>query len=77
MIGRVGRFPLAIFFANDEGSLQKTGNTEVAMGTAVAIILKPLSPGWALVLTDGRELARFRGPWARLRALRYLRMLER
>ena len=47
------------------------------MASAVAIILKPLPYGWALVLTDGRELARFRGPWARLRAVRYLRTLGR
>jgi hypothetical protein len=45
--------------------------------TALAIILKPLPLGWALCLTDGRELARFRGPWARSRALRYLRVLAR
>lgn len=31
--------------------------------------------GWAVCLTDGRELARFRGPGARVRALRYVRSL--
>jgi hypothetical protein len=37
-----------------------------------AILLKPILGGWAVCLTDGRELVRFRGPGARLRALRYL-----
>jgi hypothetical protein len=35
-------------------------------------MLKPIPAGWAVCLTDGRELARFRGPGARFRALRYL-----
>jgi hypothetical protein len=39
---------------------------------AFAIILNPIRAGWAVCLTDGRELARFRGPGARFRALRYL-----
>jgi hypothetical protein len=39
---------------------------------ALAIILKPISWGWAVCLTDGRELARFRGPGARWRALHYV-----
>jgi hypothetical protein len=43
------------------------------MSTALAIILKPLTWGWSVSLTNGRELARFYGPGARLRALRYLR----
>ena len=38
----------------------------------LAITLKPIFYGWAVVLTDGRELARFRGPGARGRALRFL-----
>jgi hypothetical protein len=40
---------------------------------ALAITLKPVPGGWAVCLTDGRELARFRGLGARSRALRYLR----
>jgi hypothetical protein len=40
--------------------------------TSVAIILKPIPGGWSVCLTDGRQLARFRGPRARARALRYL-----
>ncbi len=39
----------------------------------VAITLRPVLGGWAVCLTDGRELARFRGLCARYRALRYLR----
>ena len=40
---------------------------------SLAITLRPILWGWAVGLTDGRELARFRGPGARDRALRYLR----
>ena len=43
------------------------------MTKALSIILKPIARGWAVCLTDGRELARFRGPGARTRAARYLR----
>jgi hypothetical protein len=39
----------------------------------LAIMLNPIRAGWAVCLTDGRELARFRGPGAHFRALRYLR----
>ncbi len=39
---------------------------------ALALILRPIRYGWAVSLTDGRELARFSGPWAKRRALRYL-----
>jgi hypothetical protein len=45
----------------------------VAMSSALAIILKPIMWGWAVCLTDGRELARFQGLGARARALRYVR----
>ncbi|MGO9907913.1 MAG: hypothetical protein ACLP4R_21640 [Solirubrobacteraceae bacterium] len=38
----------------------------------LAIILKPIFGGWAVCLTDGRELVRFRGPGARGRALHWL-----
>jgi hypothetical protein len=40
--------------------------------TAIALTVRPISYGWAVQYTDGRELARFRGPGARWRALRYL-----
>jgi hypothetical protein len=39
---------------------------------ALAAMLKPTPFGWAVTLTDGRVLARFFGPGARRRALRYL-----
>jgi hypothetical protein len=43
--------------------------------TAVAIVLKPIDHGWAVAMTDGRELARFTGPLARFHAERYLRAI--
>jgi hypothetical protein len=35
-------------------------------------MLKPIAGGWVIELTDGREVARFTGPAAKRRALRYL-----
>jgi hypothetical protein len=35
-------------------------------------MLKPIRGGWIIELTDGREVARFTGPAAKRRALRYL-----
>jgi hypothetical protein len=40
--------------------------------TALALMLTPIERGWAVALTDGRVLARFRGFGAKWRALRYL-----
>jgi hypothetical protein len=40
--------------------------------TALALIIRPTHHGWAVYLTDGRELARFRGPGSKWRARRYL-----
>lgn len=40
--------------------------------TALAVMLRPIDRGWAVTLTDGRELIRFTGLLARARALRYL-----
>jgi hypothetical protein len=40
--------------------------------TALALIIRPTRHGWAVELTDGREVARFNGPAAKRRALRYL-----
>jgi hypothetical protein len=37
-----------------------------------ALMLRPSLHGWAVYLTDGRELVRFNGPGAKRRALRYL-----
>jgi hypothetical protein len=42
------------------------------MTSAYAIILTPIRGGWAVSLTDGRQLRSFHGPLARCRALRYL-----
>jgi hypothetical protein len=42
------------------------------MTSAYAIILTPIPGGWAVSLTDGRQLKSFHGPLARCRALRYL-----
>ena len=39
---------------------------------ALTLMLKRVNNGWAVVLNDGRELARFRGLCAKRRALRYL-----
>jgi hypothetical protein len=40
--------------------------------SALAAMLRPTPFGWDVQLTDGRVLARFFGPCARRRALRYL-----
>jgi hypothetical protein len=42
---------------------------------ALAVVLKPISCGWVVALTDGREIARFLGPGARRRALRFVSRL--
>jgi hypothetical protein len=42
------------------------------MSKALSMILRPIRHGWSVQLTDGRELARFRGPGSKGRALRYL-----
>jgi hypothetical protein len=39
----------------------------------VAVILRPVDHGWVVALTDGREVARFTGPGAKWRAIRYIR----
>jgi hypothetical protein len=40
--------------------------------TALALMVGPTRDGWAVFLTNGREIVRFRGIGARRRALRYL-----
>jgi hypothetical protein len=47
-------------------------NIDRVATNTLAIMLNPIRAGWAVCLSDGRELARFRGPGARFRALRYL-----
>jgi hypothetical protein len=42
---------------------------------AIAVMLKPISRGWAVTLSDGREVVRFTGLGAKRRALRYLERL--
>lgn len=39
---------------------------------ALGVTLTTIRNGWAVELTDGGELARFTGLWAKHRALRYL-----
>jgi hypothetical protein len=38
----------------------------------LALMLKRIDRGWAVTLTDGREVIRFTGLGAKRRALRYL-----
>ena len=42
------------------------------MANANTISLAPVEGGWAVMLTDGRELARFTGWDAKRKALRYV-----
>jgi hypothetical protein len=44
---------------------------------ALTLMLKPIPLGWAATLTDGREIVRFHGPWAKRRLLRYLAAYSR
>jgi hypothetical protein len=76
--GSIGRLPLStfssgtvtVFFARDSNISSRT-----AVANTHAIILEPVRGGWAVSLTDGRQLASFRGPLARCRALRYLALV--
>ena len=65
------RLGLTGFFDKREGPVRERRDHECDM-SPVAIILKPVPGGWSVCLTDGRQLARFRGFGARARALRYL-----
>jgi hypothetical protein len=40
--------------------------------TAVALLIRPTDTGWGVYLSNGQELTRYRGPWAKTLALRYL-----
>ncbi len=40
--------------------------------TSLALMIRQTRYGWAVGLTDGSEIARFNGVWAKRRALRYL-----
>jgi hypothetical protein len=39
---------------------------------ALALMIGPIAHGWAVYLTDGREVARYRGIGAKRRALRHV-----
>jgi hypothetical protein len=41
------------------------------MAAANTVSVAPVEGGWVVMLTDGREVARFTGPGARRQALRY------
>ena len=45
--------------------------------SAATVALTPIPYGWSVVRSDGRLLARFFGPGARWRALRYVAGLTR
>lgn len=40
--------------------------------SGLAVMLKQIESGWAVTLTDGRELARFTGLGAKARAMCYM-----
>jgi hypothetical protein len=40
--------------------------------TALAIMIRPTDTGWAVCLTNGQELIRYRGLFSKRLALRYL-----
>jgi hypothetical protein len=44
---------------------------------AVALMMRPTSDGWGVYLTDGRELARYRGLGSMWLAERFLRRYVR
>ena len=44
---------------------------------SLAIMISPIPFGWVVKLTDGRELARFSGPFAKRRAQSFLAGLTR
>jgi hypothetical protein len=69
-----GARALTLFFTGRERRF-RGGEHHVlrTMSGTVAIVLKPTPYGWSVCLTNGRVLARFRGPGARLRALLYVR----
>jgi hypothetical protein len=41
--------------------------------TSLALVIGPTHDGWAVYLTNGRELARYHGIGAKRRALRFAR----
>ena len=63
--GRVIRSPqagcLPVFLQNTFDTSVKINHT---MTDALEVMFKRIFAGWAVVLSDGREIARFRGPFA-------------
>lgn len=45
--------------------------------TALALTLRPIDHGWGVYLTNGQELAHYRGLFSKQLALRYLRRYAR
>jgi hypothetical protein len=45
--------------------------------TALALMMRPIDRGWAVYLTNGQELVRYRGFLAKQLALRYLQRYAR
>jgi hypothetical protein len=39
---------------------------------ALSVAVRPIAYGWAVQLSNGQELARFHGPGAQRRAMRYV-----
>jgi hypothetical protein len=44
--------------------------------TALAMMIRPTGDGWGVYLTNGRELARYRGLGSKWRAAQYLRRIR-
>ncbi len=44
----------------------------IRAGTALAVMIRPIDHGWAVCLTGGRVLVRYRGVFSKRLALRYL-----
>jgi len=51
---------------------EQTSVYEETTMPALSMMIAPTPDGWGVYLSDGRQLARFRGIAARWRALRYL-----
>jgi hypothetical protein len=51
-------------------SFDTSVNINYTMLQLLEVMFKRIFAGWAVVLSDGREVARFRGPFARARARR-------
>ncbi len=43
--------------------------------TGLTLSIAPIPMGWAVYRSSGQQLARFHGPWARSRAVGYIRRM--